>query len=126
MVRWLAVAALLLDLTLLAVACGDPTHIYQGRAWIEGRQCLGTTSSVDVVEGDPPAQCGPTCLTQPHTDGGRAVYVSTMCAPYPFMFDAAGGDPQCAPALAALARDDTCNVDGTSSNPLPPADAAVE
>lgn len=109
---------------LVAVACGDPTHVYQGRAWIEERQCLSATSSVDVVEGDPPGNCNATCLTQAHTDGGRSIYVSPMCAPYPFMFDAAGNDPQCPPALAALVRDDTCKGDGTSSNP-PPVDAAT-
>lgn len=110
---------------LVAVACGDPTHVFQGRAWIEARQCLGTTSSVDVVEGSTTRTCNAACLTQPHPDGGRSVYVSSMCAPYPFMFDAAGNDPQCPPALAALVRDDTCQGDGASTNPLP-RDAAAE
>ena len=50
--------------------------------------------------------------------------VSTMCAPYPFSFDASGTDPTCPAALAALERNDTCLVDGGSTNPLPPPDDA--
>ena len=100
-------------------ACGDPSHIFEGRAFIDARDCLGTTSSVDVVEGDKPARtCSPTCLAQGHSDGGRTLYVATMCPPYPFDFDASGGDPTCPAALAAFARDDTCNVGGTSTNPI--------
>jgi hypothetical protein len=52
-------------------------------------------------------------------DGTRTVYVSTMCAPYPFGFDTSGGDPRCATALAAFDRNDTCLADGGSSAPLP-------
>lgn len=103
------------------IACGDPSHIYEGRAYLESRDCLGTTSSVDVVEGERPGSCGPVCLAHGHPDGGRTLYVSTMCAPYPFQFDASGRDPSCPAALAALGRDDTCNVDGTSTHPIPDA-----
>ena len=102
------------------LACGDPSHVYEGRLFVERRQCLGTTASVDVVEGDPPGSCGPTCLAQPQSDGGRAIYVSTMCGPYPFAFDASGSDPACPQALAALERNDTCLVDGGSTSPAPP------
>ncbi len=105
-----------------ALACGAPTHVYEGRLYVERRACLGTTASVDVVEGDRAGECGPTCLTQPEQDGGRAVYVATMCPPYPFGFDASGNDLACASALSALERNDTCLLDGGSSNP-PPADA---
>jgi len=111
-------------IVLAAFACGTTTHIYEGRAYLDKRDCLGTTSSVDVVEGDPPGKCAPICLSQGHADASRTLYVSAMCAPYPFMFDAAGTDPGCAPALAAFGRDDTCNVDGTSTHPIP--DAATE
>ena len=108
----------------LAVACGDPSHVYEGRLFLEHRQCLGTTASVDVVEGDAPGDCGPTCLTHPQSDGGRAIYVSRMCAPYPFGFDASGADPACPSALAAFERNDTCFADGGSSKPAPaPPDA---
>jgi hypothetical protein len=101
-------------------ACGDASHIYEGRLYREDRQCLATKSSVDVVEGEAPGDCGARCLVQRTTDGSRAIYVSTMCAPFPFNFDATGSDPACADALAALTRNDTCLTDGGSTAPLPP------
>lgn len=103
----------------LAFGCGDPSHVFEGRLFLDSRACLGTTASVDVVEGDRPGTCAPTCLAQPHSDGGRSLYVSTMCGPYPFGFDTSGSDPQCPSALAALARNDTCLLDGGSSSPSP-------
>ncbi|MBX3204635.1 MAG: hypothetical protein KF764_06170 [Labilithrix sp.] len=124
--RLFVLAAALAMLVAYAIACGDPSHIFEGRLYVERRSCLGTTASVDVVEGAGGGNCGPTCLTQPHTDGGRAVYVATMCAPYPFGFDASGSDFACPAALAALERGDTCLLDGGSANPAPaeePADA---
>lgn len=119
----LALAAFAVVLAI--VACGENTHVYAGRLYVEARDCLGTTSSIEVVEGDPPGTCSPRCLVQRTTpDGGRTVYVSTMCAPYPFGFDVStpgdvGADPRCARALAALERNDTCLVDGGSTAPLP-------
>ena len=107
-------------------ACGETTHVYTGRLYVEDRGCLGTPSSIEVVEGDPAGTCAPTCLVQRTTpDGKRPVYVSTMCAPFPFGFDTDGTDPRCAAALAALERDDTCHLDGGSSAP-PPGDAGAE
>jgi hypothetical protein len=124
-VRWLFLGALAVVAIIAIIACGDPSHIFQGRAYIDGRDCLGTVSSVDVVTGDDPGfTCKPTCLAQP-TDAGRQLYVSTMCAPYPFTFDASGTDPECPAVLAAETRDDTCNVDGSSANPAP-KDAAAD
>ncbi len=106
------------------VACGNPSHVFEARLFVEQRQCLGTKASVDVVDGEPPSSpCAPTCLVQPQSDGGRAIYVSTMCGPYPFGFDASGSDPACPAALDALARKDTCFVDGGSSSPAPVIDA---
>jgi len=97
-------------LALLAlVACGDASHIYEGRLFVEERRCLGTTSSLDVVEGERPGQCAPVCLVQPQRDGGRAVYVSTMCGPYPFGFRVTN-EPPCDEALAALGRNETCTA----------------
>ena len=103
------------------VACGETTHVYSGRLYVDDRDCLGTKSSIEVVEGDPAAEtCAPACLVQRTTpDGRRPVYVSTMCPPIPFGFDTAGQDPRCGPALAAFARNDTCFTDGGSSTPLP-------
>lgn len=108
-----------------ASACGDPSHVYEARLYRTDRDCVATTSSVDVVEGDPPGSCAPICLLQPQADGGRAVYVSTMCGPYPFGFDTSGTDPVCPRALAAFERDDTCLVDGGSTRPAP-QDAAAD
>ncbi len=118
--RWILASALVgvLLASALAAACGDASHIFEGRFYLEARDCLGTTGSVDVVEGDPPGVCPPVCLADAHTDGGRSLYVSTMCAPYPFGYDASGGDPACPRALAALGRDDTCRPDGTSTHAL--------
>lgn len=103
----------------VAIACGDPSHIFQGNAYIDGRDCLGTTASVDVVTGDDPGFCDVRCLAQPEDDGGRQIYISTMCPPDPVFYDASGSDPACPKAIAALYRNDICNVDGiTSSDPI--------
>jgi hypothetical protein len=100
--------------------CGDPSHVYDGRLYREDRDCFGTTSALDVVTGDDPGTCEPTCFVQTSPEAGRAYYVSRMCAPYPATgFDRPAGDPVCARALAAYARNDTCFVDGGTSNPLP-------
>lgn len=113
-----------------AVACimhisackNDGTHVYIGRFYLEARDCLGTTSSLDVIEGDVSGQCEPVCLVQRRAEAARSVYVATMCPPYPAAveFDVSGTDPVCAPALAAFARNDTCATDGGSANPRPP------
>jgi hypothetical protein len=68
------------------------------------------------------------CLVQRRADAGRAIYVATMCPPYPAAvdFDPSGTDPACAPALAALARNDTCATDGGSANPLPADSGAAD
>jgi hypothetical protein len=108
-------------------ACKDDgTHVYVGYLFVEARDCVGTSSSVDVVTGGDPGDCAPICLLQHRAEGGRAVYVATMCAPYPagVEFDTSGTDPACPAALAALARGDTCLSDGGDTHPLP--DAAAE
>jgi hypothetical protein len=110
-----------------APACKDDgTHVYVGSLFVEARDCLGTTSSVDVVTGGDPGDCAPICLLQHHGEGGRAVYVATMCPPYPagVEFDTTGTDPSCPAALAALARGDICLSDGGDTNPL--VDATAE
>ncbi|MDB4941846.1 MAG: hypothetical protein JWP97_1380 [Labilithrix sp.] len=113
--------------TLHAMGCkGDGTHVYQGRLYVEARDCLGTLSSVDVVGGDETGECAPVCMVQPRAEGGRAVYVATQCPPYPQPdFDFSGTDPACAKALAALTRDDTCVSDGGTTHPAP-ADASAD
>ena len=109
-----------LGLLALHGACGDPSHVYEGRLFVEERHCLGTKSSVDVVDGERPGSCGPTCLAQPTADRGRAIYVGTMCGPYPYGFETSGADPRCPAALAALERNDTCLIDGGSTRPALP------
>lgn len=126
-----AILALLVPLAVRACimhasACKDDgTHVYLGRLFVEARGCLGTTSSVDVVTGGDPGECPPICLLQHRAEGGRAIYVATMCAPYPagVEFDTSGTDPACPAALAALTRDDTCLSDGGDTHPLPDAAA---
>jgi hypothetical protein len=118
----------LLVISLIA-ACGPEggTHVYLGRLYVQDRDCVATTSSMDVVEGEPaPETCAPTCFVQ-RTDParGKPVYVSTMCPPLPFGFDTDGQDARCPAALAAFARNDTCLADGGSSAPLP-KDAGVD
>lgn len=100
-------------------ACGEPSHVFNGRLYLSDRDCLAATTSLDVVPGEPPGTCDPACLVQSLGDGGRSVYVSTMCPPYPFAFDASGSDPRCPEALAALARGDRCLEDGGSTSPAP-------
>jgi hypothetical protein len=116
-------------LAAIAIACGVDSYVYTGRFYVEGRDCLATESSIEVVAGDPaPENCTPTCLVQQTTpDRETRVYVSTTCPPHPYGFDTSGADPRCARALAAFARSDTCLLDGGSSSPAPapapPSDA---
>jgi hypothetical protein len=111
--------------TMHMFACDDvASHPYPGRIYEEGRGCLGAPIALDVVEGPDPGGCTATCLVSA-TDGGRIVYISTMCAPYPPFHDTSGTDPLCGPALAAFARTDLCLSDGGSTRPLPPGDAAA-
>jgi hypothetical protein len=111
-----------LAILFLLTACGESSHVYEGRLFSEDRRCLASTSSVDVVSGDRPGTCAAACLIQPLGDGGRSIYVSTMCGPYPFGFRLAN-EPPCDEALAALSRGDTCKADGTSTHPAPDASA---
>jgi hypothetical protein len=114
-------AAAALACSLHLSACKDDgTHTYLGRLYVEARGCLGTSSSLDAISGGDPGDCPPICLAQPNAEGGRAIYVATMCGPYPYGFDTSGADPACPKALAALARNDTCLSDGGATHPLPP------
>jgi hypothetical protein len=103
----------------ISVACSSgSSHIFIGRIYDDQRQCLGDTASIDVVSGkDPGLGCDPTCLIG-KLDETSTVYVSTECAPFPMFFDTSGKDARCAGALAASTRDDICNADGGSSNPV--------
>lgn len=103
-----------------ALACGSGrSHVYAGRLYREARDCVDTTTSIDVVDGPEPGVCAPTCLLGPAATASapRPVYVSTMCAPYPPLFDSSQTAAVCAAALAAASRGDTCTGDAGSSNP---------
>lgn len=122
-------AAIICSIHLFACGSTDGSHAYTGRLFLESRRCLGTTSALDAVEGElPERECAPICLVQRRADADRAIYVSTMCAPYPFDYDTSGSDPACPAALEAHGRDDTCFSDGGSSKPAMDAstDAAGE
>jgi hypothetical protein len=103
----------------------DGTHVYQARFYLEGRDCLGTSSAIDVVEGEEPGNCEAICFRQVRGDAGNAIYVSSMCPPYPADpdFERSGRDPACPAALAAFARNDTCLSDGGSTRPIVEAGA---
>lgn len=126
--RLFALALLPLAPTLAyAAACGDPSHTFLGRPYDELRECVGSTAALDVVEGEQPAECSPRCLARPMPDGGRLIYLSSMCGATPIPFDASGSDPLCPSALDAIGRRDTCLSDGGSANPAPrPIDAALD
>ena len=95
---------------------------------MDGRDCLGNATTVDVVPGPNPGDCEPpVCMVQPLAEGGHSVFIATMCAPYPQPdFDFSGKDPDCPLALAALARGDFCLDDGGSQNPAPDAAADAD
>jgi hypothetical protein len=106
---------------LQAFACDEvASHPFPARLYEPGRGCVGAPIALDVVEGPDPGGCAATCIVR-SGDGGRDVYVSTMCAPYPPFHDTTGADPLCGPALAAFARTDLCLSDGGSTRPLPPS-----
>jgi hypothetical protein len=119
-------AALVLSMAVIAAgagayACGDArSHPYAGRLYRGDRDCVDPSSVIDVVDGPSGATCAPVCVASPVSpDGGRAIYVSTMCAPYPPFFDSSGNVPGCERALAASSRNDTCTGDAGSTNPAP-------
>jgi hypothetical protein len=118
----------------LASSCSDPSsHPYIAEKYEPARDCLDHSTAIDVVNGPSPgASCAAVCLfgsavllgLDGGADGGGEAYVSTMCPPYPPLFDTGGTNPVCTPALAALTRSDVCLDDGGSTNPL--IDAGVD
>ena len=122
---------------LLFAACSDSrSHIYAGRLFDVSRGCLRPATTVDVVDGpDPGASCARKCIaTLAPSDGApRAIYVSSVCPPYPAFSDTTGTATGCDEALAASERSDLCLDDGGTSNPRAPdaggdagADAAAD
>ncbi len=106
-------------------SCGGGAHVLEGQRFDPSRGCLEKTSTLDVLDGPPPAQpCAPLCLLQTTSDGGTALYVSRSCPPFPPQWDTSAKDPRCALALAAASRNDSCLSDGGSTHP--PVDASPE
>jgi len=120
MIRWALFAAL------AGSACDSTSYyLYTAHQYEPALGCVDDLSAIDVDIGDDPgATCGAKCLTAPDDDGGVTVFASTMCGPTPVGADTSGVNPDCAPALAALARSDFCLDGGGSSNPLDASDDA--
>jgi hypothetical protein len=128
--RVLVVAAAALGLAAIAkvgAGCGDQaSHPYLAELYEPGRDCLDPSTAIDVVNGaSASGDCAPVCLygssdliglADGGDDGGGETYVSTMCPPYPGLFDTSGTEPDCPLALAALTRADVCLDDGGSTN----------
>ena len=123
-----AVIAALLVLAMIA-ACGDNrSHIYTGRLFEPARSCLDSAATIDVVDGtDPGSLCAKKCIATlaPGDGGPRAIYVSSMCPPYPTFSDTTGAAIGCDQALAASERSDLCLADGGTAHP-PPPDAGLD
>lgn len=104
----------------------DPTYVYRATPFDTSTGCLGTPVSLDVIQGPLPADCPPACLVQSSTrDGGRSVYVSRTCAPYPPELDSTGTVPECSRALLAAAQSSGCVPEGGVDSGLPdPSDAS--
>jgi hypothetical protein len=91
-----------------ATGCREEgTYLLSGRFYLDARDCLGTASTIDVVAGDGPNPCAPTCLVQSNFDAGTAVYVTSTCGPYAFDLESSGVRPRVlgeGPALREGAR----------------------
>lgn len=123
--------ALALGAAAAAVACVDQTYLFLGRRYAPGRDCLDTTTAMDVMAGADPGNCEARCvsglaaldaspaLPSASGDGGKDIYVTVMCPPLPHGVDAVDpNQPACVKALAALARKNTCLGDGGVTAPL--------
>ena len=119
----------LAPLLLLAFAGCDTEsyYLYTAHQYDPKLGCVTDLAVLDVEIGpDPGSSCAAKCVTAPDSDGGVAVYASTMCGPTPYGADISGTHADCAPALAALAGQDFCLEGGTSSNPVDAGDAGSE
>ena len=109
-------------------ACDEETsHLLIGQLFDPARACLDPEGTIALVDGPvPQSACPPTCVVGPSGQNGNAssVYVTTMCGPYPELDDTSGDPAGCSDALTALARGDTCLIDGGSSSPASTNDDA--
>ncbi len=105
----------------------DPTYVYRARPFDSRTGCLGASVSLDVIQGPLPDECPPACLVQgAGSDGGRVVYVSRTCAPYPPQLDSIGTAPECSRALRAEAESGGCVPEGGADAGLPDATDASD
>ena len=122
MTRWRLAFGLALGAVAGFLACGGTaSHVFQGHLYEPARDCIDPLTAIDVLAGpDPGLGCDPVCLVGTSTllgDGGaKSTYVTNMCPPYPPNFDQPEESAACAPAIAALHRNDLC-ADSGSSNP---------
>lgn len=90
-----------------ALACEDfGPRVYTARLFQADPGCLEAYAPIGLVQArDIGAQCEPVCLRL-----GAALYVSTLCAPYPAEVSLEGADTEeCAAALAALGASASCD-----------------
>jgi hypothetical protein len=114
--RW----ALVLPAVVAVASCDEPgVHILTGQLYDPMLGCVGPSNSIDVVSGPSAGDgCDPQCLL---VGDASAVYVTTVCPPYPGDYhseaeDAAAdaADP-CVGAFAAYAA-----YDGADCPPFVP------
>jgi hypothetical protein len=108
--RWLRLAALL---GACAASCDDfGPRVYTAQLFRADPGCLEAFTPIGLVQAqDLGSACDPVCLRL-----GDALYVSTVCAPYPAeaSLEAAGAE-DCAAALAALTAEASCEDGGQDS-----------
>jgi hypothetical protein len=96
----------------LLAGCDDfGPRIYSAHPYRAQEGCVERSIVIAVVHADElPATCAPVCLS---FEG--ALYVSTLCAPYPARAAviAPEEDPVCPAAIAALAADAVCDAEVT-------------
>ena len=92
------IAGLSLTAILLPGCDESGPRIYTAQPYLAALGCLSAYTPISLVEThDVSALCEPVCLRI-----GAALYVSTLCAPYPGeSTQPPASDPECAAALAA-------------------------
>jgi hypothetical protein len=103
----------------IATACIDPdaNFVYTARPYDPADMCVGPYVELELVQGSggdsrctsPEAgRSGPglACLVS----NSGAVYVSSVCPPYPPDYDTSGTNPACGAAIAAMANGVICEA----------------
>lgn len=95
----------LFGLSLVSACDESGPRVYTAQAYDAEADCLEAYAPLGLVEADElPATCEPVCLE------GEALYVSTVCAPYPVTASQVTPEEStdCAKALDALATEREC------------------